>query len=739
MPGGAVAAGPPAAGGRPVVRLAADIGGTFTDVVLSVDEAPGAEPGPGGERRYSTKVLTTPAAPADAVIDGVSQVLARSGLDPTDVDLVVHGTTLATNTLIERRGAVTALVTTEGFRDSVAMAHENRFEQYDLAMERPEPLVPRHLRLGVPERLAATGEVLVPLDPDAVRGLVPTLVAEGVESVAIGFLHSYVDPANERRARDILAEELPELSITLSSDVCPEIREYERLSTACANAYIQPLMASYLTDLDRRLEKLGVRSPLLLMLSNGGLCTLETAVRSPVGLVESGPAGGALLAARVAAEHGLGDLLSFDMGGTTAKLCLLAGGSGGGGVAVPATSREFEVARVYRFLKGSGLPLRIPVIDLVEIGAGGGSIAAIDRLGRTTVGPASAGSEPGPACYGRGGDRPTVTDADALAGRLDAEWFAGGRMGLDLDAARDAVADHVAAPLSVELDTAVIGIGEIVAEQMANAARVHAVERGRDLGGGAMVAFGGAAPLHACRLADRLSIDTVIVPPGAGVGSAIGFLLAPISYELVRTCHQRLDAFDADAVNRVIEELATEARQVVSEAAGPVPLIETLHASMRYRGQGHEIDVALPLTRSGGPVFGEDGAEVLLTHFDRAYRSLYRRVIPGMVAEALTWRVRVSTVVDPPAPVERPEARPFGVARTHRILDPVAGWVDAALVERDRLAPGHRLTGPALIVEDQTTTVVSPAFDVTVDGRHHLVLRRRQLGPGAGPRPGGDR
>ncbi len=708
------------------VRLAADIGGTFTDVVLSVS-AP--TDGADTETHYSTKVLTTPRAPADAVLEGLAQVLAQAGLEAGAVDLVVHGTTLGTNTLIERRGAVTALLTTEGFRDSVAMAHENRFEQYDLAMERPEPLVPRHLRFGVPERLAATGEVLVALDAEAVRALVPQLVAEGVESVAVGFLHSYVDPSNERQVRDILAEELPELSITLSSDVCPEIREYERLSTACANAYIQPLMATYLTDLDRRLEKLGVQAPLLLMLSNGGLCTLETAVRAPVGLVESGPAGGALLAARVAAEHGLSDLLSFDMGGTTAKLCLLAPeGSdegAGEGAATPSTSREFEVARVYRFLKGSGLPLRIPVIDLVEIGAGGGSIAAVDQLGRIAVGPESAGSEPGPACYGRGGVRPTVTDADALAGRLDSEWFAGGRMALDVDAARDAVADHLASPQSVELDSAVIGVGEIVAEQMANAARVHAVEKGRDLGGGAMVAFGGAAPLHACRLADRLAIDTVIVPPGAGVGSALGFLLAPISYELVRTAHQRLDAFDVDAVNRVIDELRAETRLVVTEAAGDVALVETLHASMRYRGQGHEIDVPLALGPVGQPTFGADAPEVLLDRFDRTYRSLYSRVIPGMVAEALTWRVRVSTLVAPPEDVDPAPVRAVPVERTHRVLDPGTGWVEAALVDRSQLRPGDGLAGPALIIEDQTTTVVSPAFDVAVDARHHLVLRRR--------------
>ena len=359
---------------------------------------------------------------------GWSGCWPRPGVDAAEVDLVVHGTTLATNALIERRGATTALLITEGFRDSVAMAHENRFEQYDLAMERPEPLVPRHRRLGVPERLAANGDVLAPLDLDAVRALVPALQADGVESVAVGFLHSYVDPTHERRVRDLLAEELPEVAVTLSSDVCAEIREYERLSTACANAYIQPLMAAYLADLDDRLAKLGIGAPLLLMVSNGGLCTLDTAIRAPIGLVESGPAGGALLAARVAAEHGLDDLLSFDMGGTTAKLCLLTDGE-------PATSREFEVARVYRFLKGSGLPLRIPVIDLVEIGAGGGSIATVDQLGRISVGPESAGSEPGPAAYGRGGTDPCVTDADVLAGRIIADHFAGGELTLDVDAA----------------------------------------------------------------------------------------------------------------------------------------------------------------------------------------------------------------------------------------------------------------------------------------------------------------
>ena len=684
-------------------RLAADIGGTFTDVVLEVDA-------PDGTTQFTAKVLTTQRSPADAVLAGVEAVLGQALIDPCEIELVVHGTTLATNALIERRGARTALVCTEGFRDSVAMAHENRFEQYDIFMERPDPLVPRYLRLGVPERLSADGDVLIPLEVGAVHGLIPILVENEIESVAIGFLHSYVDPRHEIEARSILLEALPHLSVTLSSEVCPEIREYERLSTACANAYVQPLMATYLTDLADQLDKLGIAAPLMLMLSNGGLCTLDTALRSPVGLVESGPAGGALLAARIAAEHEVDELLSFDMGGTTAKLCLLTDGQ-------PSTSREFEVARVYRFLKGSGLPLRIPVIDLVEIGAGGGSIVSVDQLGRIEVGPESAGSEPGPACYGRGGQAPTITDADVLAGRIRAEWFAGGRLPLDLPAAAEAIASDVAGPLGIDNDAAVIGVGEMVVENMANAARVHAVDRGRDLGGGVMVAFGGAAPLHACRLAERLGTHTVIVPPGAGVGSAIGFLRAPVSYELVRTCHQQLDRFDREPVNRVLDELLTEARLVVSEADGSATLIETLYASMRYRGQGHEIEVELPLTQ-----FGPGDEAVLLDAFDQLYRSLYTRVIPGMVAEVLTWRVKVSTVVPPPKLVVDPVPCSIVASRHERVLDPDDGWRDFAVFVRAELKPGDCFAGPALVVEDQTTTVVSPRFDARIDGRHHLVL-----------------
>ena len=692
----------------PRARLAADIGGTFTDVVLEA-----------GREQWSAKVLTTAHAPAEAVLDGVATVLERSGVAAADVEVVIHGTTLATNAIIQRQGARTALVTTEGFRDAVAIAHENRFEQYDIFMERPEPLVPRHLRLGVPERLSATGEVLMALDEAAVLDLVPILEAEGVESVAIGFLHSYVDPAHEIRARELLTGAIHGLRVTLSAVVSPEIREYERFSTACANAYVQPLMAGYLTDLQQRLADLGIAGPLLMMLSNGGVCTLPTAIERPVGLIESGPAGGALLARQIANQGAVGDLLSFDMGGTTAKLCLLSDGE-------PATSREFEVARMYRFLKGSGLPLRIGVIDLVEIGAGGGSIATVDHLGRISVGPESAGSRPGPACYGAGGTRATVTDADVVAGRIEPGSFAGGHLALDASAAQAAVADHVARPLDIDLDTAVLGIGEIVDEHMANAARVHAIERGRDLGGGAMVAFGGAAPLHACRLADRLAIDTVIVPVGAGVGSAIGFLHAPVSYEAVRTCHQRLDRFDADAVNAVLADLRAEAGAVVGDASPGEPVVEARHASMRYVGQGHEIDVGVPVDR-----FEPSDHKLLQDLFEETYRSLYTRAIPHMAVEAMTWRVTVATVPPAPEPVAVPPVSPAQRLGRRPVFDAATGgWLDHDLYRRDELVPGARVTGPALVVESQTSTVVTPDFDAVVDGRGHLVLTRKA--PGAG-------
>jgi N-methylhydantoinase A len=686
------------------VRLAVDIGGTFTDVAVEF-----------GDQQITAKVLTTPQAPEQGVLDAISIVLERGAIEPAQVDIIIHGTTLATNAIIERKGAKTALVTTEGFRDSVEMAYENRFEQYDINIDKPAPLAPRYLRWPVRERIDAQGDVLRPLDEASVQDLIPRLTEHGVESVAVGLIHSYANPDHERRIAEIIQTALPDMAITLSSEVCPEIREYERLSTTCANAYVQPLMARYLNRLDAQLRDKGFQCPFLLMTSGGGLTTLETAVRFPIRLVESGPAGGAILASRIAAECGLAHVVSYDMGGTTAKICLIDDAS-------PLTSRTFEVARIYRNLKGSGLPVRIPAIEMVEIGAGGGSIAKVDVMNRITVGPESAGADPGPACYGRGGTAPTVTDADVVLGRINPDSFAGGSVDLVPEEAEKALAATIGDALDMTLPMAAFGVGELVDENMANAARVHAIEWGKDISSRAMIAFGGAAPLHAARLAEKLGIDTVIVPNGAGVGSAIGFLRAPISYEVVRSRFHRLSAFDPDFVNAVLDEMQAEAMAVVEAGAAGADVVETRVAYMRYAGQGHEIGVTLPVRRM------EAGdATVLREAFNAAYTALYGRTIPGLDLELLTWTLNLGTVASEPQGVAAPKVKAPPEPRSRRpIFDPgTATHVEAPVYRRGDLEPGSFVAGPALIVEEQTTTVVSPTFDATVDGLGYIVLQRR--------------
>ncbi|RTM11657.1 MAG: hydantoinase/oxoprolinase family protein, partial [Bradyrhizobiaceae bacterium] len=510
------------------VRLAVDIGGTFTDIVLDV-----------GFDRKTRKLLTTPQRPEQAVLDGMRLILADARAHISDIDVFIHGTTLATNAIIERRGAKTALIATDGFRDVLDIGTESRYDQYDLGIDKPRPLAPRSLRFTVPERVDAHGMVRLPLDEASVRALAPKLRELGVESVAIAFLHSYANPEHERRAAAILAEEMPGISVTVSSAVCPEIREYERTSTAVANAYVQPLIDGYLARMADALQVEQFRGAIYLVTSGGGVTSIETARRFPVRLVESGPAGGAIFAAQIAARLGESKVLSFDMGGTTAKICLIEKYQ-------PETSRVFEVDRAARFLKGSGLPVRIPVIEMVEIGAGGGSIAHVDAMKRVTVGPESASSEPGPACYGRGGQRPAVTDADVALGMIDPDAFAGGTIKLDPELSKKALLSSVGEPLGLSAETAAYAVHEVVCENMASAARVHAVERGEIVGQHTLIAFGGAAPLHAARVAEKIGVSRVIVPSNAGVGSAVGFLAAPIAYELVRSRHVRLDDFDTE-------------------------------------------------------------------------------------------------------------------------------------------------------------------------------------------------
>ena len=690
-------------------RLAADIGGTFTDLVLEH-----------GDQRHSCKVLTTSQAPEQGVMQGIQRLLAESGLAPADIGLILHGTTLATNALIERKGARTALLTTEGFRDVLEMGYEKRYEQYDVNIERPLELVPRPLRFGVHERLAADGMVLRALDEAGVRSAAQAMKALQVQAVAVGFLHAYAWPAHERRARELLAAELgPAVTICLSSEVCPEMREYERFSTTCANAYVRPLMAGYLQRLRSDLDAAGLGCPLLLMMSGGGLTTLELAARYPIRLVESGPAGGAILAATLGREIGAHNVMAFDMGGTTAKVCLIAGGE-------PERARRFEIGRIYRNLKGSGLPVRIPVIELVEIGAGGGSIGRVDALSRITVGPDSAGAEPGPACYGRGGQAPTVTDANLVLGRIDPGRFAGGRLALDEAAARAALEAEVGRPLQLDALWAAAGVCEIVEENMSNAARVHAVERGQSLPEFTMVAFGGGAPLHAARVAAKLGMARVLVPRGAGVGSAIGFLRAPMAFEVVRSSHGRLREAGLDTLNQRLDAMRAEALAVVAPAARGAGIhegalrVERL-AELRYEGQGHELRIAVPDAAL-------DGAAVqrMLADFAAAYLRNYGVTIPGAEVEVVTWSVTVSTAATAVTPATLPPATAPAPIGTRPVWDPTTGrTLDFAQHWRFDLAPGARLAGPALVVEHETTTLVPPGWAAQVDSLGHLHLQRQ--------------
>ncbi|MHB2167172.1 hydantoinase/oxoprolinase family protein [Alsobacter sp. R-9] len=698
---------PPAAS-DPRHRLSVDIGGTFTDVVLE-----------GGGQRLTLKVLTTPRAPEEAVIAGSLSLIERAGLSPADIAVFVHGTTLATNAIIERKGARVALVATRGHRDIIEVADESRYDQYDLFLERPRPLVERHLRFTVAERMDARGAVALPLDEADVRAVGQSLAGLGIESVAVALLHAYANPAHERRVREILAESLPGASISLSSEVSPEIREYERTSTVVANAYVQPLMAGYLRRLDYELAARGFRCPVYLMTSGGGLTTLEAAARFPIRLVESGPAGGAILASHLARGNGIAKALSFDMGGTTAKICLIDD-------ATPQSSRAFEVDRRDRFKKGSGFPLRIPVIEMVEIGAGGGSIARVDALRRITVGPDSAGSEPGPACYGRGGERPTVTDADVALGRIDAAGFAGGRMPLDPTRAEGALLAHVGQPLGLDAPLSAYGVAEMVDETMANAARVHAVERGKVAADYTLIAFGGAAPLHVARLAEKLGTPSVVIPPNAGVGSAVGFLRAPLSFEVVRSRRMTLGAFDAAEANALVAAMREEAEAVVRPGAGEdAVLTETRAALMRYVGQGHEIVVALP-----EGTFGPQTPAVLAERFAAAYTALFARTIPDAPVEILSWTLAVigpaetGPTGDPVlAPVPAADAVPSGWRDVYDAMTGVtARW---PVHERAALRPGHRVIGPAVIAEDETTTLVTATFDAGVNTLGCIVMTRK--------------
>ncbi|WP_419709575.1 hydantoinase/oxoprolinase family protein [Pseudomonas sp. NFX224] len=685
-------------------RVGVDIGGTFTDIALDV-----------GGVLHSTKILTDYELPERAILTGVKSVIDAAGLKLSDIDQLIHGTTLATNALIERRGARTAFITTEGFRDTLEMRTENRFEQYDINITLPPPLIEREHRYTLRERLDVHGDVLIAPEQSDIDALVERVAEGNYESIAVGLIHSYVNGAHERLLRDALQRRLPQVSVSISSEVSPQMREFERFNTVCANAYVKPLIKSYLDRLVVTLKQSGADCPVFMIHSGGGIISVQSAAEFPVRLVESGPAGGAIFAADIARKYSLDSVVSFDMGGTTAKICLIEN-------QVPKTAKTFEVARTYRFKKGSGMPISIPVVEMVEIGAGGGSIASIDSMRQIRVGPHSAGSEPGPACYGRGGVEPTITDANLLLGRLDPDNFAGGAMRLSVDNAASATARVIGAPLNMEAVTAAYGVCEVVDENMANAGRVHAVESGKDIAEYTMITFGGGGPLHAARLCEKMGVSRFLVPAGAGVGSAIGFLRAPFGYEAVRSAFVRLSQFDAPQVNALIDDMKAESigflRQGMPEGE---PELECT-AFMRYVGQGWEIPVALPFK----PFSNSDTAQ-FKTLFEAAYTQFFGRPIEGPDVEIVSWSVKASSPLMPVQPVEQINAshRAHEVSR-REVFDVVSGgFVDAGIFQREELQPGARVEGPAIIAERETSTFVSSSFTATVQPDGCLLVVRR--------------
>jgi N-methylhydantoinase A len=684
-------------------RIGVDIGGTFTDFVL-LDTRNGA--------LRNGKVLTTPHAPEQAVLTGIRQLLDAHGITADQVAHVIHGTTLVANALIERRGVPTGLITTAGFRDIVEIGTELRHDTYDLFMRVPEPLVPRRRRAEVAERILPDGSIRTPLDEAAAREAARMLAADGVQAVAVCLLHAFRNPAHERRLAQIIAEEAPGLTLCLSSDVVPEIGEYERASTTICNAYVLPVFQTYLTRLGEGLRSLGLAGPLYLMLSDGGTVGERTASRHPIRLVQSGPAGGVRATALYGTGAGAPDILCFDMGGTTAKACLIEGGE-------PLRSLDFEVARVDRFRKGSGLPLKVPVIEMIEIGAGGGSIAQVDRLGLIQVGPESASSDPGPACYGLGGTRPTVTDADLILGYLGAGSFLGGDMRLDVAAAERAVQEHLAGPLGLSVVEAAWALHETVNGNMAQAAAIHATEKARRIESFAMVPIGGAGPVHAAQVCRKLGIARMVAPAGAGVASAFGFLASLISFAFVRGWVAPLAGLDFDALRALVAELERDGLAMLAEAGvTPAAATRRVIGALRYAGQGFQVEAEIPAEA----IAGGDG-DALRAAFEAAYQQQYGRTEPALPVECVSWQVILSGPV-PALALRAPDAAAGSAAsRSRPAWFPEAGaFVDTPIIDRTTLRPGDRIAGPALVEERESTLVLPPGTEAVCDAGMNLVV-----------------
>ena len=680
-----------------------DIGGTFTDFALLSAS---------GEVR-AAKVLTNYKDLASAVLEGVRQLTDGAPASRAAIERVVHGTTLATNALLQRKGAKTALLVTAGFRDTLELGRESRFDIYDIDIELPAPLVPRKHVFEIEERIGHDGEIAVPLKDEQIREVLRSLKQQSIEAMAVCLLHAFRNPAHERRIAALLAKELPGVPVSISSDVMPDIREYERASTTAANAYVQPAIRGYLERLEGGLKGEGVEAPLSIMTSDGGIVSCATAMRYPVRLIESGPAGGAIASAFYSRESGIDKAIALDMGGTTAKVCVIDDST-------PEQATEFEVDRVFRFAKGSGLPLKIPVIEMIEIGAGGGSIAGASRLGLLKVGPESAGSDPGPACYGLGGSAPTVTDADLFLGYLDPKYFLGGRMPLDRDAAANAIEHHLATPLGMPLVRAAWGIHEVVNENMARAAKVHCLERGKDAREYSLIAYGGAGPVHAYRVAQALGIKTIFYPVRAGVMSAFGFLVAPAAFEMVRADLSPLESADTARINAFLREMQAEAKALVATCGVPANKLSTgIEANLRFSGQSFEL--AVPVK---GALNKKELVKIRERFFD-LYQQRYHRLSREVPVEIVSWRV----VVKGPRPkvsIHFSKAADRKALKGRRkVFMPEAGaFVACPVYDRYALGPGARLRGPAIIEEEESTAVVGPGATIRVDATGNLWVRR---------------
>ncbi|MEM7130599.1 MAG: hydantoinase/oxoprolinase family protein [Chloroflexota bacterium] len=690
-------------------RVGADIGGTFTDLIVVNNETGAFSIG---------KVLTTPDDPSIAVEEALAETLALAHVQPQEVQHLIHGTTLVTNAMIERKGAKTALLTTKGFRDSIEIGRETRYDLYDLMLEQPTPLVPRYLRFDVPQRTLVDGTTHQTLDVAFVEQVTKELAENSIEAVAICFLHSFTNPEDERAAREAVHRVAPHLRVSISSDVVPEIREFERASTTIANVYVQELVEKYLRKLEERLDAVGFAGNFYLMLSSGGIATVDTTVRFPVRLLESGPAAGALAANAYGLAAGYPDLISFDMGGTTAKICVIDKGK-------PLIAHDFEVDRIYRFKKGSGLPIKLPVIELIEIGTGGGSIARVDSLGLLKVGPDSSGADPGPVCYGNGGEEPTVTDANLILGYLDPSYFLGGKMSLELEKAKQVIQEKIANPLDMTMEEAAWGIHQIANENMANAARVHSLERGKDPRRFPLFAFGGAGPVHAYRIAVSLGSPELLAPLGAGVMSTVGFLTAPLAFDFVRSWTVDLSEIDWERANQLLAEMEAEGEALLADSGvAPEDIVHQRQVDMRFVGQGHEIPVPL-----SSDTLSAEHVHELKSTFDQVYKELYERLGPPVNMEIINWRVVSSGPTPDVSLYISSEGNHSQIAddtqkgSRQAYFPELGGFTETPIYDRYLMKPGMTFDGPAIVEERESTAIIGPGSQCSIDEHYNLVVK----------------